>query len=160
MFQKIYEDAFKDELEKIAEDNPEKNINFLKGRLGAARALSIGGKARNLIAEPEYIKQRLKQSGKNIGRNIGIGTAVGAGLGAIATGILSKKMKLTKGNVAGMLGLGSLMGSLGGVDASILHGTSQANKDILKEKGITYTGKYLPRGFHFTNEAKKKYRVE
>ena len=152
----VKEAAFYDELDKIAEEAPKKNTSYLKGMLGATRAEAIGDKARHMIVKPELIKERFKGYGKGFinPASLGAGAVAGAGTGLAIGRHMSGKGKA----FASAVGAG--IGALAGGEITGSYGGAKADKNFLKNKGITYKGVFIPRGFNFTPEAKEKYRVQ
>ena len=152
----IYEAAFQDELQKIAEEAPEKNTSYLKGQLAAFRALSPKDKARYglLIRKPKDMLPMMGAGLRGVAEGGVGGAGVGAGVGALV-GALSKSPGAAKAGAAMGATVGGALGASGGAAVR----TAMKQKKILAERGITYKGTMIPRGFHLTDEAKAKYRV-
>ena len=161
VIEQVKQAAFNDELKKIAkEDAPEKNTKYIQGYLGSLRAMSMGNKARNIFGNKEWImahgKETLKGMGIGAASGIGAGSAIGAGIGAL---IGAKRGNISKGIKEG-LGLGAFVGGIVGLSTGADIGSAIGNKKFLATKGITHKGLFIPRGYNFTEEAKKQYRVK
>lgn len=168
VMEQIRKDACVDEFKKIAEDPKEKNIGYWKGTLGALRAKSHGNKASHIIGNKEWIKEH---GGSMVYHGLKggvIGAGVGTGVGAVAALIaakkspkgLSKLIRSTTLKTPGLIGAGAAAGAIGGLATGEVVGDAIGNKEFLAKRGITHKGLFFPRGYRFTGEAKKKYRVE
>jgi len=132
------------------------------------RAMVIGDKARNLIVKPELYGLRHQKAMKPMIKGFGIGAGAGYVLGgAIGAAIGAKGGGLRGGVLRGALraggagaGMGALLGATTGAGIGEGSGMADADKEFLAKKGITYKGKWFPRGFNFTPAAKKKYNVK
>jgi hypothetical protein len=142
--EEIKEAAYKDEMNKIAKEDEKANVGYIKGLIGSARARAHGDKLRHLVNKGEYIKGVYSAGLK---KEVPVGAAVGAASIGALSGMLSKKPK----TVLLGAGIGALAGGIVGGEVS----GQRFDRSYLKAKGITG----VKGGYHFTEEARKKYRV-
>lgn len=144
LMEKIAEDAFVDELEKISEE-----LSYIDIQKGLQRAASNSDGTGLFIGSKKY-RDTVRAAAKK-------GAAEGGLVGATTAGMLSLIASNIKGGIKPMriLGRAAAGGLFGSAVGSQLYGHDAGN-DFFKERGIT------PKGlFHqnttFSPEAKKKY---
>jgi len=139
LLEKIAEEGFADELEKIAKkDGP----GWWAKEKGIGKAMGGDNK---VFVKGEVLKGRLKGMGKGALVGTPIGSAAGAGIGAL----------LFKGNRKAAAKAGAILGGLLGADVGSDIGSYKFDKKYLANKGITL--KNFGMSSDFSPSAKAKY---